>query len=121
MPIYEYRCHECDEVSEVLHKLSDPAPETCPECGADGTLSKLISRSAFHLKGAGWYADGYGAGNGNGKKKSDSPAPSEPKSSSSDGDTKSTSTKTESKGGSTSGSTGGSASDSTTKAGASGT
>lgn len=59
MPIYEYSCESCGKNQDVLQKVSDPAPEKCPACGAVGKLSKLISRSSFHLKGGGWYSDLY--------------------------------------------------------------
>lgn len=59
MPIYEYTCQSCEKLSDVLQKVSDPAPEACPQCGAEGTLSKVVSRSSFVLKGGGWYSDLY--------------------------------------------------------------
>ena len=58
MPIYEYECASCGKQSEISHKMSDPAPDNCPVCGK-GPLSKLMSAAAFHLKGGGWYTDGY--------------------------------------------------------------
>lgn len=58
MPIYEYRCPACGHTFERMVKLSDPLP-ACPSCGA-GEVNKLISQSAFHLKGGGWYSDHYG-------------------------------------------------------------
>jgi putative FmdB family regulatory protein len=58
MPIYEYRCEACDNRFELLQRFSDPAVETCPTCS--GAVQKLISRSAFHLKGSGWYVTDYG-------------------------------------------------------------
>ena len=61
MPIYNYRCSACGDASQILHKMSDPKPGQCPACGAENSLSKLVSRSGFALKGGGWYADGYGA------------------------------------------------------------
>ena len=54
MPLYEYGCGACGEVSEISHRLADPAPVDCPACGAPG-LSKLISAAGFRLKGEGWY------------------------------------------------------------------
>src|SRR5262245_45792843 len=60
MPIYEYACKECGKLTDVLQKLSDPAPEKCPSCGAAGTLSRVVSRTSFVLKGGGWYSDLYG-------------------------------------------------------------
>jgi len=54
MPIYEYRCTACNNEFEALQKISDDPVKTCPACG--GEVKKLISHSAFHLKGSGWYA-----------------------------------------------------------------
>jgi putative FmdB family regulatory protein len=58
MPIYEYRCLDCGHQFELMQKFSDPPAETCTSCS--GTVQKLISRSAFHLKGSGWYVTDYG-------------------------------------------------------------
>jgi len=59
MPIYEYECSQCHQTSDALQKVNDPPPETCPSCGAQNTLSRLLSRTSFVLKGGGWYADLY--------------------------------------------------------------
>jgi putative FmdB family regulatory protein len=59
MPIYEYECSQCHQTSDALQKVNDPPPETCPRCGAHNTLSRLLSRTSFVLKGGGWYADLY--------------------------------------------------------------
>ncbi|SME96844.1 FmdB family zinc ribbon protein [Pseudobacteriovorax antillogorgiicola] len=58
MPLYEFRCGECQSVSEFRMKMSDPNPSICPECGAE-SLTKIMSAAAFHLKGGGWYSEGY--------------------------------------------------------------
>jgi len=58
MPIYEYQCDACGQITEELQKFSDPPLTTCKHC--HGHLSKLISHSAFHLKGGGWYVSEYG-------------------------------------------------------------
>lgn len=62
MPIYEYRCLACGHQFELMQKFSDPPAETCTSCA--GTVQKLISRSAFHLKGSGWYVTDYGRNGG---------------------------------------------------------
>lgn len=54
MPIYEYQCNACGHQMEAIQKFSDEALKDCPECG-QAALQKLISNSAFHLKGGGWY------------------------------------------------------------------
>lgn len=73
MPIYEYACGSCGHVVEVMQRISDPAPATCPSCGA-AELSRQISRTTFQLKGGGWYADLYGSA----KKPAASPEPAKP-------------------------------------------
>src|SRR5438093_6705920 len=62
MPIYEYRCLDCGHQFELMQKFSDPPAETCTSCS--GIVQKLISRSAFHLKGSGWYVTDYGRNGG---------------------------------------------------------
>ncbi len=61
MPIYEYRCNKCSKELELMHKVSEPAPKLCPECNAEDSLERLVSRTSFHLKGGGWYSDLYGS------------------------------------------------------------
>ena len=58
MPIYEFLCEACGMVNEKLQKVNDPPPARCDECGSR-KLAKLVSRSAFQLKGGGWYSDLY--------------------------------------------------------------
>lgn len=55
MPIYEFECAACARVSEHIMKVSDKNPEVCPHCGESKSLSKLMSRTSFVLKGQGWY------------------------------------------------------------------
>lgn len=54
MPIYEYKCTECENRLEKLQKMSDDPLKDCPECG-QSALTKLVSASSFKLKGTGWY------------------------------------------------------------------
>lgn len=67
MPIYEYRCEECGEQTEVLQGVNDPPLGECPECS--GAVKKLISAPAFQFKGSGWYVTDY-AGKGKESKES---------------------------------------------------
>ena len=62
MPIYEYRCEKCGKVFEVLQRFSDDPVKIHEECG--GEVEKLISHSAFQLKGSGWYQTDYAKGSG---------------------------------------------------------
>ena len=97
MPIYEYRCLDCGHQFELMQKFSDPPAETCTSCS--GTVQKLISRSAFHLKGSGWYVTDYGRnGKATGKNDSESSTESSDKKSTSEssGSTSTTASSTES-------------------------
>jgi len=60
MPIYEYRCEKCGKVFEVLQRFSDDPVKIHEDCG--GEVEKLISHSAFQLKGSGWYQTDYAKG-----------------------------------------------------------
>jgi putative FmdB family regulatory protein len=57
MPIYEYQCQHCNHQFELRQKFSDPAASECPKCG--GAVQKMISATAFSLKGDGWFTQGY--------------------------------------------------------------
>ena len=78
MPIYEYRCDDCQHLFEEWQKDFTERELTCPVCG--GKAKRMISNTAFILKGSGWYVTDYagksaagGNGdNGNGSKDSDS-------------------------------------------------
>jgi len=57
MPLYEYRCTECETEFEVIQKVSDDPLTECRSCS--GSVRKLISQSAFQFKGSGWYVTDY--------------------------------------------------------------
>jgi putative FmdB family regulatory protein len=83
MPIYKYVCQQCGTRSEVMQKVSEPAPATCPSCGAAGPLERVVSRTSFQHKGGGWYADLYGSSkkdSGKSESKPAAPAKTETKS-----------------------------------------
>ncbi len=48
MPMYEYRCTACNNQFELRQKFSDPP-----------AIEKMISSTAFSLKGDGWFNTGY--------------------------------------------------------------
>ncbi|MBI2645818.1 MAG: zinc ribbon domain-containing protein [Deltaproteobacteria bacterium] len=53
MPIYEYSCNKCKKSFEIFQKITEKPRKVCEKCG--GKLEKVVSHSAFHLKGTGWY------------------------------------------------------------------
>lgn len=73
MPIYEYRCGECEQVFEALQRVADEPLDTCRRCG--GPAERIISSPAIHFVGSGWYVTDYarkgqepkGEGKGDGK------------------------------------------------------
>ena len=98
MPVYEYQCAACSHEFEEWQKIKDPPVKTCPKCGKD-EVQRLISQTAFQLKGGGWYKDLYSsAGKSSDKSgdKSGSNGKAEAKSESKSGST-SESSKSESK------------------------
>lgn len=78
VPIYEYQCQSCREVFEYMQRMSEDPKTECETC--QGKLERLISQSAFHLKGGGWYKDLYSS-----TKKDDKGTTSSPKASESSG------------------------------------
>ena len=127
MPVYEYECKACGRDFEYQQRMTEPEKTTCEACG--GALERLISRTAFALKGAGWYKDLYSKADGSFdprkgkdydpkeiKDKAES-AKSETKPAASGGDSSSSGASSGSSGsGSSGGSSGGGSSSSTAKA-----
>jgi len=64
MPIYAYRCSTCGADAEYIQKFSDPPMTVCEVCG--GPLARAVTAAAFHLKGGGWYKDGYASAKSDG-------------------------------------------------------
>ena len=60
MPIYEYRCCDCNQVFEEWQKDFENRDIPCPSCG--GKSERLISNTSFILKGGGWYVTDYSRG-----------------------------------------------------------
>jgi len=47
MPTYDYRCDDCDEVREIIHRMNDKY-ETCEICGGKN-VTKLFTAINFHV------------------------------------------------------------------------
>ena len=41
MPIYEFLCNDCEEVTAELRKIGDDKPAICSKCGSGNTRKKL--------------------------------------------------------------------------------
>tara|TARA_R110002012_G_scaffold249772_1_gene427372 strand:+ start:569 stop:790 length:222 start_codon:yes stop_codon:yes gene_type:complete len=62
MPLYEYKCPECENEVDLLTGFDSPNPK-CPECekkNKEVEMTKKISVPSFSLKGGGWHKDHYG-------------------------------------------------------------
>ncbi len=58
MPIYEYACNKCGKTFEKMESINnDETVKKCEKCG--GEAHRIISHSAFHLKGGGWASTEY--------------------------------------------------------------
>ncbi len=61
MPIYEYKCSDCDNHFDLMRKMDDSSDVVCPKCGGT-SVNKLISAPAIRFKGAGFYLNDYAKG-----------------------------------------------------------
>lgn len=91
MPIYEYRCNDCQQIFEEWQKNFDQKDMSCPVCGGSG--KRLLSNTSFILKGSGWYVTDYCNKNGKASTNGGTDKAKEPSAKSSESSTKESSTK----------------------------
>ena len=91
VPLYEYQCDGCGCRFEVIQKFSDPAVESCKECGK-GPVRRLLSSPAIQFKGTGWYITDYAQ---KGKSDSSASAPAKTDAAKTDTTTDSTASKSD--------------------------
>ena len=65
MPTYEYQCTAGHEFT-AEQSIKDEPLKRCPECKRK--VKRLISNTSFHLKGSGWFKDGYSSAGAKKKK-----------------------------------------------------
>jgi putative FmdB family regulatory protein len=63
MPIYVYRCSNCDYEFEHNQKFADPHLKRCPECGKM-TLNKVFTPATVIYKGSGFYSTDHRSSSG---------------------------------------------------------
>ena len=63
MPIYVYRCSNCDFEFEHNQKFSDPHLKRCPEC-EKMTLNKVFTPATVIYKGSGFYSTDHRSSSG---------------------------------------------------------
>lgn len=78
MPLYKYRCNDCDNVFKLLCLDGEEEEPKCPKCGST-SVERMVSRVGLRFKGNGFYRTDYknngsykgnggSSGNGNGSK-----------------------------------------------------
>jgi putative FmdB family regulatory protein len=78
VPLYDYQCRQCSEVTEVRHGFKETFEGTCPKCG--GEMARVFNPAGIVFKGSGFYiTDSRKGGDGGSSAKSES-APPPPKS-----------------------------------------
>lgn len=75
MPIYEYKCNQCNERHEIIQGINDDPLTHCPKCA--GEMKKLISSPAIQFKGSGFYKTDYPSGSSSSSSSSSSAPKSE--------------------------------------------
>ena len=58
MPTYLYECQKCEKTFEVEQRITEPTLTDC-DCGATGTLKRLIQPTAIVFKGSGFHINDY--------------------------------------------------------------
>lgn len=53
MPLYEFRCQECDRAQEHLLGVDEPAPP-CEDCGEDALEKQITAPSLRFERSVGW-------------------------------------------------------------------
>lgn len=53
MPLYDYQCSNCKQVTEVRHGFDVTYAEPCPSCG--GQLQRVFNPAPIVFKGSGFY------------------------------------------------------------------
>jgi putative FmdB family regulatory protein len=56
MPTYVYECSTCEKVFEVDQRMIEDALTDC-NCGAKGSLKRIIQPTAIIFKGSGFYVN----------------------------------------------------------------
>jgi putative FmdB family regulatory protein len=65
MPLYTYRCNECDHEFQVRQRMVDDPLTECPVC--DGSVRRIVSSVGVVFKGSGFYVTDNRSSNINGK------------------------------------------------------
>lgn len=62
MPLYAYKCNDCETIFERQQRMIEPPVKECPEC--QGSVRRLINNVGVVFKGSGFYVTDNRNGNG---------------------------------------------------------
>jgi len=65
MPMYTYRCNQCDHEFQVRQRMVDDPLTECPVCG--GSVRRVVSSVGVVFKGSGFYVTDNRSSSVNGK------------------------------------------------------
>lgn len=54
MPLYDYQCRSCHEVTEVRHGFKETFDGACPKCGSSD-MARVFNPAGIVFKGSGFY------------------------------------------------------------------
>jgi putative FmdB family regulatory protein len=57
VPVYCYKCFDCEHYTEIKQSFNDSPLSVCPECG--GTFKRVIRDIGVIFKGSGFHATDY--------------------------------------------------------------
>ncbi|HSH03534.1 MAG TPA: FmdB family zinc ribbon protein [Anaerolineae bacterium] len=53
MPLYTYKCEDCEHVFETRQRMTDDPLTDCPNC--DGSIRRVVNAVGIVFKGSGFY------------------------------------------------------------------
>ncbi len=59
MPTYAYHCKSCNNVLDVMQKITEEPLKVCPECGVDALVRGPGGGIGLQFQGSGFYITDY--------------------------------------------------------------
>jgi putative FmdB family regulatory protein len=72
LPLYDYQCRSCQQVTEIRHAFRETPEGSCPACGGD--LARVFNPAGIVFKGSGFYVTDSRKSSDSGGSKSESSA-----------------------------------------------
>ena len=73
MPLYDYQCRSCRQVTEVRHGFKESYDQACAACG--GEMARVYSPVGIAFKGSGFYINDSRSNSGASAPKADAATP----------------------------------------------